>query len=204
VSTPHIVLLGDSIFDNAAYVAGGPDVVEQLRQKLPPGWRATLRAVDGAVATAVPRQLEEVPRDASHLVLSVGGNDALSHIDLLDRPARSFTEVLEALATVGEEFEHRYVRTVDAVLGLCLPLVICTIYDGNLEDPRRRRSARAALTVFNDVILRCASARRLPVIELRQVCTEPGDYANPIEPSVQGGRKIADAVLKAIEEETRR
>jgi len=27
----HIVLLGDSIFDNAAYVAGGPDVVRQLR-----------------------------------------------------------------------------------------------------------------------------------------------------------------------------
>ena len=29
----HIVLLGDSIFDNAAYVAGGPDVVKQLRER---------------------------------------------------------------------------------------------------------------------------------------------------------------------------
>lgn len=29
-ATGHVVLLGDSIFDNAAYVRGGPDVVAQL------------------------------------------------------------------------------------------------------------------------------------------------------------------------------
>ena len=45
----HVVLLGDSIFDNAAYVAGGPDVVKQLRAALPNDWRATLNALDGAV-----------------------------------------------------------------------------------------------------------------------------------------------------------
>ena len=31
----HIVLLGDSIFDNASYTAGGPDVVAQLRAVWP-------------------------------------------------------------------------------------------------------------------------------------------------------------------------
>ena len=45
----HLCLLGDSIFDNAAYVGGGPDVVTQLRAALPTGWKATLLAVDGAV-----------------------------------------------------------------------------------------------------------------------------------------------------------
>ena len=39
---PHVVLLGDSIFDNAAYTNGGPDVVTQLRELLPAGWHATL------------------------------------------------------------------------------------------------------------------------------------------------------------------
>ncbi|MDP8949728.1 MAG: SGNH/GDSL hydrolase family protein, partial [Actinomycetota bacterium] len=29
----HVVLLGDSIFDNAAYVGGAPDVVRQVRQR---------------------------------------------------------------------------------------------------------------------------------------------------------------------------
>jgi hypothetical protein len=36
------------------------------------------------------------------------------------------------------------------------------------------------------------------VIELRLVCSEPEDYANPIEPSVQGGAKIARAIARAV------
>jgi len=29
-TVPHVVLLGDSIFDNAAYAAGGPAVIDHL------------------------------------------------------------------------------------------------------------------------------------------------------------------------------
>src|SRR5206468_10649810 len=46
---PHVARLGDSIFDNGAYVRGGPDVVTHLRGVLPSGWTASLHAVDGAV-----------------------------------------------------------------------------------------------------------------------------------------------------------
>jgi hypothetical protein len=41
ISVRHIVLLGVSIFDNAAYVPGGPHVVRRLCERLPNGWRAT-------------------------------------------------------------------------------------------------------------------------------------------------------------------
>lgn len=56
-SLPHIVLLGDSLFDNSAYVGGGPDVTAQLRLRRPSGWGpsgwgAALRAEDGAVVAA--------------------------------------------------------------------------------------------------------------------------------------------------------
>ena len=72
---PHIVLLGDSIFDNAAYVRPGePDVVHQLRARLPAGAKATLAAVDGAPAADVRRQLERLPAGATHLIVSAGGN----------------------------------------------------------------------------------------------------------------------------------
>ncbi len=33
----HVVLLGDSIFDNARYVADRPPVIEQVRRALPHG-----------------------------------------------------------------------------------------------------------------------------------------------------------------------
>ena len=67
----HVVLLGDSIFDNGAYVRRGePDVVAQLRTKLPRDWKATLCAVDGDVTAGVVRQLNRAPSDATHLVVS--------------------------------------------------------------------------------------------------------------------------------------
>src|SRR4051812_35028183 len=61
----HVVLLGDSVFDNAGYLAGGgPDIVAQLRARLPSGWRATLLARGSAVARDVPGQLQRLPPNA--------------------------------------------------------------------------------------------------------------------------------------------
>ncbi|MDB4880802.1 MAG: hypothetical protein JWL60_2248 [Gemmatimonadetes bacterium] len=193
----HLVLLGDSIFDNAAYVRGGPDVIAGLREMLPEGWRATLGAVDGAVIDDVRRQVASMPPDASHLVLSVGGNDALGHSGLLDTRASSSAQVLGWFADAVEGFEGRYRRMLDAVQARGLPLAVCTIYNGNLGEPSQRL-ATTALALFNDVILRVAGEQALPVIELRRVCTEPADYANPIEPSVQGGGKIARAIVTTL------
>ena len=194
---PHVALLGDSIFDNAAYVAGGPDVVTQLRRILPPGWKATLLAVDGAIISEVSAQLNKISRDVTHLVVSAGGNDALAHMDLLDRRASSSAEVLGWLSDAVEEFEQRYRRMLIDLTRLRLPLTICTIYNGNLEPPIKRIAA-TALAVFNDAILRVGAEHSVRVIELRLVCTEPGDYANPIEPSVAGGAKIARAIATAL------
>lgn len=191
---PHVVLLGDSIFDNAAYVGGGPDVVSQLRERLPAGWRATLRARDGAVAADVPYQLDHLPSDASHLVVSVGGNDALRHAFLLEERARSVAEAVGRLADTRETFARDYRATLAAVLSRGLPTAVCTIYDGRFPDPRRQRLTVTGLAIFNDVITREAFAHGLPLLDLRLICAEDADYANPIEPSVRGGAKIAAAI----------
>lgn len=191
---PHMVLLGDSIFDNGSYVGGGPDVVAQLRGRLPAGWRATLLARDGAVTADVPRQLDHLPADASHLVVSVGGNDALRHAFILDERARSVAEAVGRLADAREAFATVYQAMLAAVLARGLPTAVCTIYDGHFPDPQRQRLTVTGLTVLNDVITRAAFARGLPLLDLRLICAEEADYANPIEPSVQGGDKIAAAV----------
>ncbi len=145
----------------------------------------------------VPAQLRRVPPDATHLVVSAGGNDALGHSDVLDRRARSGAEVLGWLADAVEAFEERYRRMLAALLAPGLPLAVCTVYNGHLGPPAHR-PATAALAIFNDAIQRVAREHALPVIELRRVCTEPADYANPIEPSVQGGARIARAVAHAV------
>lgn len=194
-SSRHIVLLGDSIFDNASYVPGGPDVVNQVRALLPQGWRATLNAVDGSVASDVKRQIGWLGSDVTHMVVSVGGNDALDHSSLLERAAASVAEVLDLLAGARDQFAEDYRAMLDGVLARGLPTAVCTVYDARFPDPYTRRIANAALTLFNDVITREAFARRLPLIDLRLICNSDGDFANPIEPSVDGGAKIADAIV---------
>jgi len=193
----HVVLLGDSIFDNKSYTGAEPDVVEHLCAILPATWRATLLAVDGATTSDVAKQFPAVPADATHLVLSIGGNDALMNGDLLNTPLRSSSHALLLFASRLEPFEAAYRSMLQPLLSFGLDVTICTIYNGALE-PDEARLARVALMTFNDVILRMAFEHQLNVIDLRQVCVERADYANPIEPSGIGGRKIATAIARAI------
>jgi hypothetical protein len=194
----HIVLLGDSIFDNSRYTGGGPDVISQVRQILPVGWRASLLALDGSTTENVAFQLQHVPPDASHLVLSVGGNDALMNSDILHMPADSTSQAIAALANLSSGFEERYRHAVEACRQLHLPLTLCTIYNGCFPDSDFQRLVSTALMVFNDVILRVGIEFGLAMIDLRFVCSSAADYANPIEPSSAGGAKIARAIVDLV------
>ena len=89
-----------------------------------------------------------------------------------------------------------YDAMLDDVFARRLPTTLCTIYDANYPELDARIIV-TALAAFNDVITRAAFARGLPLIDLRLICNKPGDYANPIEPSVQGGAKIAVAIAEA-------
>jgi hypothetical protein len=194
--TGHVVLLGDSIFDNAAYVDGGPDVISQLRQELP-GWKCSLLAIDGDVITGVARQLRDLPRDATHLVVSVGGNDALGYAPILQERPGSVAEALLMLDAGRDRFDADYRAMLPAVLSQGLPAAVCTIYDTPPSEPNQK-IIKAALSLFNDSITRAAFSSGTPVIDLRLICSEDADYANPIEPSSQGGRKIAHAIATLV------
>jgi lysophospholipase L1-like esterase len=104
----HLVLLGDSIFDNVAYVGNGPSVIQQVNAQLPGDWHATLLAIDGDITVDVPRQLSRLPQDLTHIVLSVGGNDALGCIARLDAPIATVRQGLIALTEIKREFEVSY------------------------------------------------------------------------------------------------
>ncbi|MEK8029723.1 SGNH/GDSL hydrolase family protein [Ideonella sp. DXS29W] len=199
---PHLVLLGDSVFDNGAYTSGGPAVIEQVSSALPPGWAASLCAVDGSTTEDIEAQLAQLPETATHLVLSVGGNNALLRADVLQTPVASSGEALLLLGQAAADFEASYRRMLAACLTHGLPLVVCTVYHGNFPEPSYQACVAVALCAFNDAIIRVASEHGLKVIDLRRICTQPVDYANPIEPSSAGGSKIASAIAKAVTEQT--
>ena len=186
----HVVLLGDSIFDNARYVPDRPPVIEQLRQALPRGWLASLLAVDGHVTGDVAAQVKGLPAAATHLVVSAGGNDALGESGILG-------EALSLLQEVRARFRGSYRAMLRALAEAGRPAVVCTVYD---SVPRLGPAEQAALATFNEVILREAFAAGLPVIDLRLVCDRPADYSHvsPIEPSAVGGGKIARVIAEVV------
>lgn len=191
----HVVLLGDSIFDNARYVPDRPPVVEQLRRGLPAGWKATLLARDGNITDDVPKQLAALPADATHLFVSVGGNDALGESGVLTAPSRDVAGALATFHGPLSAFAVNYREMLRAVLATDKPATVCTVYDAI---PGLGVAELLALELFNSIILREAFRAGVPVIDLRLVCDSPDDFSplSPIEPSVAGGSKITRVIAE--------
>ena len=196
----HIVLLGDSIFDNAPYVATGGDVLTQLRKGLGDKDAVTLLARDGDVLADMVGQvarLRKLEAPPSWLFVSCGGNDVLGLVGEMQRGVRSVLEACELLATWQAAFRADYSRMLELVMAQGKPTAVATIYDCV---PGLSPALRTALAVFNDVILREATRRGLPVLDLRLVCMDSADYAasSPIEPSALGAAKIAGAIAALV------
>ena len=194
----HIILLGDSIFDNAVYVPNEPSVSEQVQKYLPRGDRVTLLAVDGASIQDSFTQLAHIPKEATHLFVSLGGNDTLRYASQLLGKTQPAAQMLSAIAAQKTDFDRNYQRMLKALLSLGKPTILCTIYDScPLPDPAMRLLAFTALSVFNDCITRQAFEAGLPLIDLRVMCNQTSDYStlSPIEPSATGGDKIARTIV---------
>ena len=189
----HVVLVGDSVFDNAAYVTG-PDVGTLVEKAMPTDWNVSILAVDGSVIPDVPTQLQRLPGDVTLMVVSAGGNDALSQIDILNSPVGSVGEALLALDGVLGQFRQDYGQLLDEVLASGVRSYVCTIYRPRFPDAELQRVTSLALGLFNDVIIEEASERRIPIFDIRKIYTDGRDYSNEIEPSVEGGRKLAAAI----------
>jgi hypothetical protein len=101
------------------------------------------------------------------------------------------------LENAQSRFARDYAEMVDAVLARGLPTAFCTIYD-TPPSSSDQRIIRTALAVFNDVITRAAFARGAALIDLRLICDQDEDYANPIEPSVAGGEKMSAAIARFV------
>ncbi|MBI4748520.1 MAG: SGNH/GDSL hydrolase family protein [Acidobacteria bacterium] len=194
----HLVLLGDSILDNSAWAYNGPEMCVHLRELVAEDWQVTLLAVDGHTTQDVVRQLELVPTTASFLVISAGGNNALRYLPVLMECVTTTAEAMEKLYQIIEEFEIDYLEMLTAAQSFKCPVAVCTVYNPRFPDPKWQQAVLATLALFNDCIVRCAVRINIPVIDLRMVCTEETDFTNAIEPSAQGGRKIAGAIATML------
>ena len=193
-----LALFGDSILDNAPYTRPEPDTTAHLERLLGKGWAVRRLATDGAVMRDVDGQLRALRDRATVAVLSVGGNDAIEHIGILEQPTANSGMVLEQLDAIAANFQQQYERVVSAVVQHADRVILCTIYEVQLEPPVFAKRVRVPLALLNDRILRTAARLGLDTLELRSICTEPADFVQQIEPSPQGAAKIAKAIAVVV------
>ena len=148
-----LALFGDSILDNAPYTHPEPDTTAHLERLLGNEWAVRRLATDGATMRDVATQLRAFRDRAAVAVLSVGGNDATEHIGILQQPATNNGTVLEQLDTIAEAFQHQYEAVATAVAERTNRVILCTIYDVQLEPPVFAKRVRVPLAVLNDRIL---------------------------------------------------
>jgi lysophospholipase L1-like esterase len=192
-----LALIGDSILDNDPYTRPEPNTTAHL-QRLLTDWSIHRLAQDGARMADIQFQLRELEGCLDTAILSVGGNDAVEHIGLLERRASSSAEVLQQLLGIADEFARRYEGVARRVLEHAKRTVLCTIYEVRLEPPVYADLARVPLGLLNDRIIQVGSRLGVDVLDLRSVCTDSSDFVLQIEPSAKGAEKIARAIAGLV------
>jgi hypothetical protein len=192
-----LVLIGDSILDNGPYTRPGPDSTAHLQEQLPQ-WLVRRLAQDGAIMSDIQTQLRDLNDRPSVAVLSIGGNDALRHLSLLDRATSGSADVLQELLVIVDDFGSEYESVARSVAGHAERTVLCTIYNVQLQPARYAELARVPIALLNDRIIQTAGRLGVDVLELRSVCTDPEDFVQQIEPSARGALKIASAIATLV------
>ena len=223
--TRKIILLGDSIIDNKSYVSSRElDVTEHLKELCIGDLNSTVEnyAVDGDTMDDLERgQLgSNNLSDASHIVVSIGGNDLLNNISFLQTTSE-LSKIMGKGAMIGKwgvkelnpsrnkvfeetyfeiikPFRKQYETIVANLANHRANLLLCTVYEGDLVDSDEfsdvNNSSKTMVSIFNDIVYRIANKYGADVLELRDIFVRPEDYANPIEPSHIGGGKLAKAI----------
>ena len=211
----HIILAGDSIFDNGHWVPGYPDVATQVKSLFDANDKVTLLAVDGDIINGVADQLKSLPDDATHLFVSAGGNDALGMLGAMRKAVSSVAEGFLHFHKIRKEFERMYQAMLSNALSYNLSTTICTIYkpclshrnairmfshsESGLTSEQQQKVANTALPIINSVISNEAIKAELPVIDLEVIFNNVADYANDIEPSAVGGMKMARIIKEIVD-----
>jgi len=81
------------------------------------------------VTADIPKQLRQIPRLATHIVASIGGNDAIRASGVIDERATSVAAALDRLAAIRDEFERNYRTVIDLLLEQSLPVALFSIYE---------------------------------------------------------------------------
>ena len=184
----QIYCVGDSMLNNARYVGADESVLDYLQLLGSESCNYVMLAKDGARLSDAFQQMDNLDLAVSEpcIVLSVGGNDMLLGENDIETLFQRFLDLVKSIHVKFNKPLHgdnTNSKTQLFVLNLYYPAAKPRFHD-------RIRQWNAWLDEH-------AGAADYTVIRTDSVMTEADDICYKIEPSAQGGKKIAGLIVGA-------
>lgn len=202
-----VALLGDSTIHNDSYVPDGHTVMDYVWAALDKRAHVVRYARDGAVLASMPAQVQRVNwEDTTHMVVSISGNDLLGiRHKVYSAKVDTVETALLYMRHIVDGFDDMYGQMAMQLSQLCdangVELALCTVYRGAAWGEHDQKLNEIAVSLFNDRIRALCWDLDIALIDSNTLFSDSGDFANPIEPSAQGGFKFAHAVREFVEYE---
>lgn len=182
-----VILIGDSVLNNANYVPEGNSVYDYLKKKLS---KVINLAKDGATINDLYTQLDKVPVELNntdtYIFISAGGNDILN----------TRTEL------TSNDIRRLFDRYMDFLKSLRAKLGSTKINIVNLYLPSNPRfqSYKSSIDQWNQLIKQNSNkiGAMYNVVDFHALLTSPDDFVYDIEPSESASNKIANLIALTI------
>jgi len=175
-----VILMGDSVLNNANYVPSGKSVYDSLKSKLS---KVINLAKDGATISDLYRQLDKIPVDLNntntYIYISAGGNDILNK--RIELSSTEIQRLFDSYMVFLNALREKLGRVKINILNLYLP-----------SDPRYQ-TYKTSIDQWNHLIQSSSSkiGEMYNVVNLNTLLTSPEDFVYDIEPSESASDKIA-------------
>jgi len=183
----YVILMGDSVLNNANYVPEGKSVVDILKTKLS---NVLNVSKDGATISDLYGQLDKIPtklnKSETYIFISAGGNDILSKGSALSNAdiRKLFNSYMDFLKALRVKLGSSKIN----IMNLYLP-----------ANPRYQ-SYKESIDQWNQLINDNSSkiGEMYNVVDLHSLLTTPEDFIYDIEPSETSSEKIANLIYLTL------
>ena len=179
----NIILIGDSVLNNANYVSNNNSVYDILKTKTPNVFNYSK---DGATIDDCYSQLDKIPLELNnpnaHVFISAGGNNILNA-----RNKMTSENIIHLFNSYSELINSVKARLSNA------KIYICNLY---LPTNPRFQTYKPSIEQWNKLITKNSNkiGEMYTVIDLYSLLNTPEDFVYDIEPSETGSNKIANII----------
>ena len=186
-SKTYIILMGDSILNNEAYVDETNTIENQLKQNTSDSILSL--AKDHATVYDTFSQLDQIPSyfnvASTNIILSVGGNNLLT--------TYLYREENVNIDLIFEDYEK-------LIMAIKKSMNKATLYVLDIYYPTSHgcKKYHSLIHSWNQELDRVAERHTIQVIKISERVTDQQDFINDIEPSPQGAKRITNMILDSI------